>query len=253
MNQSSTLSVALVVVSAGSDAGRQLPLRDGRNLVGRGPRNNVELTDPSVSRCHAAVDVGPDGLWLEDLGSSIGTRVNHQQVTTPVRVGPDDWIELGLVQLRVGSRPSPETVTPPSAVHYDIGSQSHGTFNNVGGDQYVNHVHQQREPFLREIAGTRTKARWLVWLGVLISVAGYAWALLIMSSLFGTFGDIARAGPGGEELFSSFVDQMGTYVGAVAVVAVGNIVLLIGAVLHIIATARRRRVDRDFPLPWRRT
>jgi len=253
MTQPSTLPATLVVVSAGPDAGRHLPLLDGRNLVGRGPRNNVELTDPSVSRSHAAVAVGPDGLWLEDLGSSTGTRVNHQQVTTRVRVGPDDRIELGLVQLRVESRSSPETVPPSTAVRYDIGSQSHGTFNNVGRDQYVAHVHQQREPFLREIAGTRTKARWLVWLGVLISVAGYAWALLIMSSLFGTFGDMARAGPEGAELFTGFVDQMGTYVGAVAVAAVGNILLLIGIVLHIVATARKRRVDRDFPLPWRRT
>src|SRR5690242_2523387 len=101
-----TLPATLVVVSTGPDAGRRLPLQDGRNLVGRGPRNNVELTDPGISRCHAAVVVGPDGLWLEDLGSTMGTRVNHQQVTTCVQVGPDDRIELGPVQLRIESRAS---------------------------------------------------------------------------------------------------------------------------------------------------
>lgn len=253
MAQSSTLPATLVVVSAGPDAGRHLPLRDGRNLVGRGPRNDIELTDLSVSRSHAAIDTGPDGLWLEDLGSSSGTRVDDRQVTTRVRVGPDARIELGLVQLRVESPPSSETVVPATAVSYDIGNQSHGTFNNVGRDQYVAHVQQQRESFLREIAGTRTKARWLVWLGVLISVAGYAWALLIMSSLFGMFGDMARTDSADGEAFNGFVDQMGTYLGAVAVVAVGSLLLVIGIVLHIVATARRRRVDRDFPLPWRRT
>jgi len=253
MTQSSTLSATLVVVSPGLDAGRHLALRDGRNLIGRGPRNDLELTDPSVSRSHAAVIVGPDGLWLEDLGSSSGTRVNHQQVTGPIRISPGDRIELGLVHLHVESRALPESVPPSTAVRYDIGSQSHGIFNNVGRDQYIAQVNQQREPFLREIAGTRTKARWLVWLGVLTSVAGYAWALVIMSSLFTTFGDIARSDSPGDELFSGFVDQMGTYVGAVAVVAVGNICLIMGIVLHIIATARRRRVDRELPLTWSRT
>jgi len=66
----------------------------------------------------------------------------------------------------------------------------------------------------------------------------------------------AKQGKGGsdvEELFSGFVDQMGTYVGAVAVVAVGNILLVLGIVLHIVATARTRRVDRELPLPWGRT
>jgi len=252
MTQSPTPPGTLVVVSAGPDAGRHLPLREGRNVVGRGHRNNVELGDPTVSRCHAAVLVGPDGLWLEDLGSSGGTRVNRQQITTRVRIGLGDRIELGLVQLRIESRASPETV-PSTAVRYDIGSQSQGTFNNVGRDQYVAQIHQQRDPFLREIAGTRTRARWLVWLGVLISVAGYAWALLIMSRLFGSFGDMTRAGPEGDELFNSFVDQMETYVGAAAVAAVGNLLLLLGVVLHIVATARRRRVDRELPLPWRHT
>ena len=49
--------------------------------------------------------------------------------------------------------------------------------SNVGRDQYNAHVQQviqQRDSFMREIASTKTKARWLVWLGLLLFVAGFA-------------------------------------------------------------------------------
>ncbi len=48
--------------------------------------------------------------------------------------------------------------------------------NNVGRDQhlpYVQHIQQQRESFSREIAATKTKARWLVWLGLFVTVVGF--------------------------------------------------------------------------------
>ena len=62
-------------------------------------------------------------------------------------------------------------------MRYDIGQQEAQVISNVGRDQYNAHVQQviqQRDSFMREIAGTKTKARWLVWLGLLLFVVGFA-------------------------------------------------------------------------------
>lgn len=44
-------------------------------LIGRGTGNDLVLRQPSVSARHARVLVGPDGIWIEDLGSRNGTFV----------------------------------------------------------------------------------------------------------------------------------------------------------------------------------
>ncbi len=65
-------------------------------LIGRAAGNDLVLRQPSVSARHARVIVGPDGLWLEDLGSRNGTFVG----TPPrridrERISLDDPITLG--------------------------------------------------------------------------------------------------------------------------------------------------------------
>ena len=51
-------------------------------LIGRAAGNDLVLRQPSVSARHARVLVGPDGVWIEDLGSRNGTFVG----TPPRRV-----------------------------------------------------------------------------------------------------------------------------------------------------------------------
>lgn len=57
-------------------------------LIGRAPDNDLVLRQPSVSSHHARVLVGPDGIWIEDLGSRNGTfvgspsrRVDREQIS----------------------------------------------------------------------------------------------------------------------------------------------------------------------------
>ena len=59
---------------------------------------------------------------------------------------------------------------------HQIDEQRAGVINNVDRDQYISHVqyvNQQRENFLREVAATKTKARWLAWTGFLMFVVGF--------------------------------------------------------------------------------
>lgn len=66
---------------------KSFPLDKDSILIGRSPDNNIVIDEDSVSSEHARVDLIPnqlmDGLidiFIEDLGSTNGTYVNHVPV-----------------------------------------------------------------------------------------------------------------------------------------------------------------------------
>ena len=77
---------------------------DGRPLlIGRSPRCDLVLTDPTVSRRHAELVRSDDGWVVRDLSSTNGTRVNGWRVRRAA-VALDDELTLGAQKLRFGSR-----------------------------------------------------------------------------------------------------------------------------------------------------
>jgi len=84
-----------LVIQRGPQAGQMFTLRDGVNTVGRDPGNDVLLYEDSVSRSHARVVVQPEGVWIEDLGSTSGTLVNGQRVTGSTWLRSGDVVQLG--------------------------------------------------------------------------------------------------------------------------------------------------------------
>ena len=140
---------------------------------------------------------------------------------------------------------------------HHIDEQRAGVINNVDRDQYISHVqyvNQQRENFLREVAATRTKARWLAWMGFLMFVVGFGvFAATDLSFIKGIAdaiqngGEPTTASPFGREIGGVPIGLAGW-----ALAALGSILLVVGIVLHIIATSRRRRAYREFPVlpPW---
>ena len=49
-------------------------------VVGRGVSSDIALYDPTISRRHAELTAGPDGVHVRDLGSSNGTAINGARV-----------------------------------------------------------------------------------------------------------------------------------------------------------------------------
>ncbi len=92
----------LVVVS-GASMVRQVVAAGGRIVVGRSADCDLRLPDPNVSRHHVAVCRDHDAVFLEDLGSSNGTRMGGTKLATGERrpLALTEAVELGSSMLMV--------------------------------------------------------------------------------------------------------------------------------------------------------
>jgi transcriptional regulator with GAF, ATPase, and Fis domain len=86
------------LVVAGVNPRVSFALESGTITIGRGPGNQVPVSDPRASRTHARIEPGPDGFWLEDAGSQNGTFLNGERVGR-VLLQSGDVIQIGSTQL----------------------------------------------------------------------------------------------------------------------------------------------------------
>lgn len=268
----------LVVLSPGDQRGRQFDLSREHLLVGRGDQCDLHFDDPFVSRTHAQFERHGQAYYVRDMGSSSGTFVNGVATAEARELRHGDLIRFADVEVRFvvageqqaypssppaqaypsfppaqayppGSPAGPAAPPPGSPVSFGIGQQRDGVFHNVGRDQYVM---QQRESFLGHVAATRTKARWLIWLGFGLTVVGTA---MFASGVFGFITSITDAMKNDTEpeIVSPFGGDVGGFPAGIigwALAAAGSFLIVLGIVLHVVAASRRKRVDRDFPLPF---
>lgn len=101
MTSSSSLQMPQLVEVGGPHAGRLHALPYGEHLVGRGGRVSVRIEHDDVSRQHARLEVGPDGVVVHDLGSKNGVRVAGERLQAPAMLGHDDRFALGELELRI--------------------------------------------------------------------------------------------------------------------------------------------------------
>jgi len=77
--------------------------RGQRLVIGRALDCQISINNPSVSRQHAALEVRDEGVFVEDLGSRHGTRLNEMPLRAgrPVRIEAGDMLQLGPTTLRI--------------------------------------------------------------------------------------------------------------------------------------------------------
>ena len=79
---------------------RELPVPPAKLVIGRGDEAEWLILDEDLSREHAEVDRGWDGVTIRDLDSKNGTRVDGQPIdTTGVELHDGSRVELGNVVL----------------------------------------------------------------------------------------------------------------------------------------------------------
>jgi pSer/pThr/pTyr-binding forkhead associated (FHA) protein len=69
----------------------------GPVVIGRAPECDISVPADEMSRRHALVKPTPDGLQVEDLGSSNGTFINNKRVQNGF-LGPGDELRLDAVR-----------------------------------------------------------------------------------------------------------------------------------------------------------
>ncbi len=77
----------------------RVPLSRPDLYIGQLEVNDLVLSDPTVSRLHAAIHATPEGYEFEDLGSTNGTFVEGRRITGPTRLQPGQRIRLGSTTL----------------------------------------------------------------------------------------------------------------------------------------------------------
>jgi len=97
-----------------------------RLVVGRGSECDVQLPDQRVSRQHLRLERRGDELWVEDLGSRAGTRLNGRPLAGSAALADRDLLELSgdsrLMVRRAGSETLVTETTSSGALYRDAAS-----------------------------------------------------------------------------------------------------------------------------------
>ena len=88
---------------------RRIPLPALPATIGRTAPAEVILEGGTVSRRHCRLELAGDGLLISDLGSTNGTFVNGEPVTSPVALQDGALIAVGAHRLRYHRRTVDET------------------------------------------------------------------------------------------------------------------------------------------------
>lgn len=81
-----------------SGDGRQYAITMGSTTIGRGEQAQIRLPDVGISRVHVRIDFDGGQVIVTDLGSTNGTLVNGQRIST-IALQPGDMIQLGTTSL----------------------------------------------------------------------------------------------------------------------------------------------------------
>ncbi len=73
-------------------------IKNGENTVGR-EASDIQLNDPTVSRRHAKITYSDGKCYIEDAGSTNGTTVRGESVTSEIEIFDGDEIKFGSVAL----------------------------------------------------------------------------------------------------------------------------------------------------------
>jgi pSer/pThr/pTyr-binding forkhead associated (FHA) protein len=92
-------SGASVEVMSGFYSGLRIPLDRDWIVIGRGRTADLVLSEPTISRAHAAIGYEQGEFFVQDLGSTNGTRVNEHREPRSA-LGHGDQIQLGRLLFR---------------------------------------------------------------------------------------------------------------------------------------------------------
>ncbi len=99
---------AYLVLAVGSNAGREAPLQDGYYMIGRHKECQIRPKSRSVSRRHCLLYSQNGEVFVRDLDSASGTKVNHRRLERSqwIRLRDGDELRCGKILFQVEIRPA---------------------------------------------------------------------------------------------------------------------------------------------------
>jgi two-component system cell cycle response regulator len=94
VSRASSKATPFLILLAGDEAGRMVRLQE-EITIGRSPKATMRLTGDGVSRLHARLYRNGDITFIEDLGSTNGTLVNGNRLSSPAVLSDGDKIQIG--------------------------------------------------------------------------------------------------------------------------------------------------------------
>lgn len=93
--------MAFLTVISGSFKGKKFELTQPVTRIGRREGNDWVLAEPSISGTHCEISKTGTSYYVKDLGSTNGTRVNGEVITSPTPLFKNDILMFGDVSLEV--------------------------------------------------------------------------------------------------------------------------------------------------------
>jgi len=84
-----------LTMRSGPTPGKTYPIEQEELLLGRDLANEIAISDPEVSRRHARFFMQNENVLVEDLGSTNGTFLNGERISSPQQLRAGDVITLG--------------------------------------------------------------------------------------------------------------------------------------------------------------
>lgn len=110
-------------IRSGPDKGASFQLLPPRVNIGRGPQNDIVLSDPKVSRAAVAFEFSMEKIIVRDVSSRQTLRINGQLFQeTSIKDGDtiligDSEMQFSVEAIPLGPIPVPQTVGAPSLRH----------------------------------------------------------------------------------------------------------------------------------------
>jgi predicted component of type VI protein secretion system len=134
----------LVVLSEGL-TGKSYELKVEKTTIGRVDDNNFQIVEGSVSSHHCEILLRGKDVVVKDLGSTNGTFVNNERITTESVLKPGQILRLGQIEMRLETGEA----LPPTKKQFDqtrvIGGIKAGDF-----EQGTRPVFDKNSPFAKK-------------------------------------------------------------------------------------------------------
>lgn len=84
----------------GDFLGKVYPLEKSIVLIGRVDEVEITVSDASVSRLHTSITRKDTSFFAQDMGSTNGTKVNHQSIHTSTEIHDGDKLTVGDISFK---------------------------------------------------------------------------------------------------------------------------------------------------------